>query len=381
MRQGPIKVRFAIAAYLLLAGSVTTAFAQGGGGRSESIRMPSDVDERKISRHSKRNLSRSRVPSPRIPLPETGTIAIRVSEGESQVQIRSDGLPIETINIAERLGSLIIRKLDVGTYTVVATKPGFHDETRSVDVEKNQARRVSIDLRPKMAILSVESNVPDARISIDGVGDFEGTVERSLVKPGSYRVRISRRGYLSREVNVDLNKAGSEERLNLILEPLRVDAVMEQALAEIKNGKLSDAETLLTDVLSLNPLHARANLALGTVHLRRGETKKAVGRLLQALRSGETLSLPAAVRIEAGDAARFAAIIKVDARSLKIESSERAGLNFSIVRANLGRVDIVGNAMIISGHAEFYGRTISPRLHVTTDDLETIRTLLTEWQK
>ena len=108
---------------------------------------------------------------------------------------------------------------------------------------------------------------------------------------------------------------------------------------------------------------------------------EAIELLEEALRSGETLSLPAAVRIEAGDAARFAAIIKVDARSLKIESSERAGLNFSIVRANLGRVDIVGNGMIISGHAEFYGRTISPRLHVTTDDLETIRTLLTEWQK
>jgi hypothetical protein len=381
MRKGPLQISFAIIGCLMLAGSITVASGQGGGGRSESIRTPSDVDGRRISRHSKRNLNRSRVSAPRIPLPETGTIVIGVSEGQSQIQILSNDSPIETIDLAERSGSLIIRQLDVGAYTILAKKPGFYDESRTVEIERNQGRRVSIDLRPKMATLSVSSNLPDARISISNVGDFERPVEKILVEPGIYSVHISRRGYLSRRVTADLQSAGSEERLNLILEPVRVDAVLQLAFTHINSEKLSDAEALASDVLAFNPKHARANLALGLVHLGRGETVKAVARLLQAIRSGETFSLPASVRIEPADPKTVAAMIKIDARSLRFESSERPGLNFSITRTNLGRVDIVDDSMIISGHAEYHGRTISPRLQVYLENPETVRTLLSEWQR
>ncbi|MDI1241917.1 MAG: PEGA domain-containing protein [bacterium] len=378
MCEGPHKIRSAIIiACLLIAGSVTTAFAQGGGGRSESVRVPAVS----VDRQSKRAFRTVRNTVPKIVLPATGRVTIRVNEGDSQIQIFRDNIPIETIELSERSTSLIIRTLEVGVYTIAAKKPGFHDEARTVEVENGEGRRVSIDLRPKMAVLSVASNIPDAKISIDGLGHFERPVEKALVEPGSYRVRVSRRGFVSRELTVDLKTAGSEERLNLILEPLRIDAVLDLAFEHLKNAKFAEAEALATDVLDFNPRHARANLALGFVHLGRGETKNGVDRILQAIRNGETFSLPVAVRVEPTDANTVAAVIKLDTRFLQFESSERPGLNFSISRANLGRVDIADKAMIVSGQAQYHGRTISPRLQVYTDRPETIRAILSEWQK
>ncbi len=378
MCKGPRKVRLALIIALLLAGSVTTVIAQGGGGRSESVRIPATAED---NRQTKRSFKPVRHTAPKIVLPATGRVSIRVNEGDSRLVISRDGVPIETIQLPERSTSLIIRKLDVGTYTIAAKKPGFHDEERSVDIEKDEGRRVSIDLRPKMAILSVASNVPDAKISIANLGEFERPVEKALVKPGSYRIKISRRGYVSREVTVDLKTAGSEESLNLIIEPLRVDTVLDLAFVYIKSGKPAEAEALSRDVLDLNPQHARANLALGFVHLNRDETEMAVDRILQAIAGGETFLLPVKVRVETADETTVAATFKLDARTLTFESTERPGLNFSIKRANLGRPDIESNSIVISGHADYHGRTINPRVQLYIDHLETIRTLLSEWQK
>lgn len=377
MCEGPGKVRIAIITSLIIAGSATMAVAQGGGGRSESVRIPAVS----VDRQPKRSFKTVRNTAPKISLPDMGRVAIKVSEGESQLQISRDGVPIETIIIPERSSSLIIRKLDVGSYTIAAKKPGFHDVTRVVEIEKNQGRRVSIDLRPKMAILSVASNVPDAKISIADLGDFERPVEKALVKPGTYLIKVSRRGYVSREVKVDLKTAGREERLNLILEPLRVDAVLDLAFEHIKDHKFAEAEALANDVLEFNPQHARANLALGFVHLHRAETEKAVDRILQAVGNGETFSLPVTVRVEPVDTKTVLATLNLDSRVLRFKSSERPGLNFAIPNLNLDRADIESDALIIAGRTNYHGRPITPRLQIYTDHLMTIHRLLSEWRK
>lgn len=372
-------MKFAIIVSLMFVGSIATVLAQGGGGRSESARVP--VAAQRQGRASKRSFTTVRNPVPKIILPSTGRVVIRVNEGDSQIQILRENVLIETVALSERPASLIVRTLEVGSYTITAKKPGFHDEVRFIEIAKGEGRNAAIDLRPKMAILSVASNVPDARISIQGLGNFDRPVERALVKPGSYRVRVSRHGYVSREVTVDLKTAGSEERLNLIVEPLRVDNVLDLAFEHIKNAKFTEAEVLAMDVLNSNPQHARANLALGFIHIHRAETEKAVGRILEAIRNGETFSLPVTVRIEPTDQNTVAAIMRLDSRSFRFESSERTGLNFSVKRPDLGRPDIEADAIIISGHAEYHGRTISPRIQVYTDQPETIRMILAGWQK
>lgn len=376
---------------ILLVTPAASIFAQGGGGRSDSVRTPSASDRN--SRPTKRPLRTNRNSTPKVPLPETGRVTIRVNEGSSLVQIFRDGTAVETIDVPARSTSLIIRTLDVGSYTIAAKKPGFHDESRDIDIEKNQGRRVSIDLRPKMAVLSVASNVPDAKISIAKLGEFQRPVEKALVKPGIYKITVSRRGYVSRTIDVDLKTASSEEILNIILEPLRIDTVLDLAFTLIDQLKLDEAEALAGDVLALNPQHARANLAIGMVAFNRPDTDRAVDRILLAISNGETFSLPVTVRLDDVDTK---AVLKLDSRAVIFESLERPGLNFAIMREQLATAETDGNTLTIAGRADFHGRPIDPRLQVSsplnatgckspstrrtcTSDVHLLRTLIAEW--
>ena len=386
MRLAAIAIAFAIFA--------VTVSAQGGGGRSDSVRTASSSVDRS-SRPVKRPLRTNRTSTPKVPLPETGRVTIRVNEGSSLVKILSDGIPVETIDLPDRSTSLIIRKLDAGSYTVTAAKPGFHDEARDIEIERNETRRVSIDLRPKMAMLSVASNVTDAKISIDGLGDFERPVEKALVKPGIYKIQVSRRGYLSRVFEVDLKMSGSEENLNVILEPLRIDAVLDQAFDHVKNEKLDDAEALVGDVLALNPEHARGNLALGMIALNRPDTERAVDRILLALSGGESFRLPVSIKI---DDINADGVLKLDKKALSFEINDRPWLNFAIAREDLINAETDGVTLTIAGRSSFHGRPTEPRLQVTSplavtdcktqttrrtcsSDIHLLRTLLAEWRK
>lgn len=379
-----------IAAILLLAGSAATGAAQGGGGRSDSVRTPNE----RRTRSSTRIFRTDRNSSPKIRLPATGRVTIRVNEGSSKVRIFRDGNPIETIDLPDRSTSLIIRNLEVGSYTVTAAKAGFHEESREIEVEKNESRRVSIDLRPMMAVLSVASNVPDAKISIDKFGEFESAVRKALVRPDRYKVTVSRRGYVSRTIEVVLKAAGSEEIVNVILDPLRIDAVLDLAFEHIENEKLSEAEALALDVLELNPQHARANLALGMAALNRPDIDRAVDRIMTAISNGETFVLPV---IASFDGSQVAALFKLDRRSATFESAERPGLNFSIGRDGLTTAETDGNTLTIAGESDFHGRPIRPRLHLISpliasdcrsaatrrtcsSDVHLLRALLAEWR-
>lgn len=379
---------------IVVAAFAQTIFAQGGGGRSDSVRSSTTSGER-TSRPVKRPLRINRMPPPKVVLPETGRVTIRVNEGSSLVKIFRDGTPVETVELPERSTSLIIRKLDVGSYTIIAAKSGFHDETRDIEVERNESRRVSIDLRPKMAVLSVASNVADAKISIDKLGDFERPVEKALVKPGVYKVKVSRRGYISRTLDVDLKISGSEENLNVILEPLRIDAVLDLACEHIKNERLDDAEALANDVLDLNPQHARASLVLGMIALNRPDIDRAVDRILLALSNGEGFTLPVSVRI---DDINAEAVLRLDKHALAFEITDRPWLSFMIAREYLTNAETDGNALTIAGRSNFHGRPTEPRLQVfsslaptdcktsltrrtCTSDVHLLRALLAEWRK
>lgn len=400
MRKGSAKISWLFAAIVtafILVATAPHARAQGGEGRSDSVRLPGASEEG--SRRTTKSTFRNRRPAPKVILPETGRVTLKINEGNSRVQIfqLGSGVPVETIDVPERGMPLIIRTFDVGAYTVKVQKPGFHDEIRVVEIEKDQGRRVSIDLRPKMATLSVASNIADAKIAIDKLGEFERPVEKALVKPGSYIVKVSRRGYVSRSVTVDLKHAGSEETLNVILEPLRIDAVLDLAFDHIEKGRLDEAEAVARDVLELNPQHARANLALGMAALHRPDIARAVDRILLAISGGETFSLPVLVLADPADTKTTNAIFKLDSRAIRFESADRPGLNFAIATADLGKFESDGNALTVTGRSSFHGRPIEPNLMVysplfpagcraaatrrtCTSDLNLLTALIAEWR-
>ena len=349
------------------------AVAQGGDGRSDSVRLPSATDDstRSPGKSPKRTLRAARYSAPKVQLPGTGRVSIHVNGGGSQLLLFREGIANteEAIAVPDRASSLIVRTLEVGSYTIAVKKPGFYDEFRTIEIDKGGRRRVEINLRPKMAMLSVASNLPDAKIKIDKLGEFDRPVVKELVNPGNYRVYVSRRGFASRQLDVRLKTAGSAETLNIILEPIRIDSVLDAAQRNIDAKKYAEAEELLLDVLALNADHGRANLLFGLLDLDRGKTVTSTEHLLKGVRGGETLTLPVRVQANALEETVIAVEFIVDRNAFRIKSTKTPGLNFTIAKGDV-QVSQAFNSdgrspfVMIWGKSTFHGREIEPQLRV-----------------
>ena len=376
MREGHSKVKALtkLGSILVFTASLSFAVAaQGGDGRSDSVRLSSATDDnaRRTGKSQKRTLRTVRYPAPKVQLPEMGRVSINVNGGGSQLQLFRIGLsvPEETVAVPERASFLIVRTLEVGSYTVAVKKPGFYDEIRTVEIDKGERRRVEINLRPKLATLSVAANLPDAKIKIDNFGEFDRPVVKALVNPGNYRVHVSRRGYVPRQLEVRLRAAGSAETLNIILEPLRIDSVLDTAQRNINAKKYAEAEEQLLDVLALNARHGRANLLFGLMDLDRGKTLTSIEHLLKGVRGGETITFPVRVQANALEETAAAVELIIDRDAVRIKSPKTPGLNFSIAKAD-AQVSQTFNSqdrapfVMIWGKSTFHGRKIEPQLRI-----------------
>jgi hypothetical protein len=258
--------------------------------------------------------------------------------------------------------------LPPGRYTLTVKKPGFFEEVRSVEVKARGKHRMTINLRPEMAILSLNSNIADAEIEIEGTGKFRGQVKKQLLKPDKYRIQIRRRGYESQTVTADLTVPGREQNFYVVLKPMRIDSVLSHAFELLAKGDLDGASLLSNDVLLMNAGHARANMLRGLIEMRRGN-HRAAGYFLKAINGGETVSLPAKT-VFANQLTDVEIAINRD--TISFRSSTRLDLNFRITRSNLEELNrpAGGNAtayVTVKGESDFFGRDIHPNLKIFSE--------------
>lgn len=370
MREGHHK----LAGFAFLAASVLCGAgqAQDGNGRSDSVARPS-TPERRIARRTQPRVAHSPAPPP-VRRVELGRLALSVNEGDSRVEITRIGEPEEkpdVIPIPARSSSLILRTLPAGTYRIAVTKYGYEQETVDVEIADGKRRRVSVVLKPKLAVLSVGVSAPDALIEIEKAGTYQKQINKLYLKPGRYRVNVTRRGYLPHATTVDLDAPGREENLQIVMRPQRIDEVLDDASAHIANGNYDAAGDLARDVLVLNAAHARANLIYGLVEIRRGGPDS-TSYLLRAIRNGETFRFPVKLQ-EAQNMRLFDAELALDRDGVSLKSPARFDLDFTIPR---GDVEVLNfspepapGSVFLSGRADFHGRPIKPALRLHPHDL------------
>lgn len=365
MREGYSKLGWAVP---LVLGVAYGAFAQDGTGRSDSVARPAPA---RAQVH--RDPVRSSAAPPPIRRIELGKLALSVNEGESRVQITRLGEPVSTdvVPVTSRSSALIIRTLAAGDYRITVSKAGYADETREVSIADGRRQNLAIFLKPTMAFLTVAASVPDARIEIEKMGVYKASTNRILLLPGRYRVNVSRRGYVPQTFNVDLRSPGREENLRVLLKPLRVDDVLDEAVENVSGGSLEVAHDLALDVLKLNPAHARANLVYGIVEMRRGGPD-AKEHLLKAVRNGETFRIP--LKIQGSQSPNlYEADVSVDREGISIKSAGRFDLDFKILKRDLTDLRFDDGAippyLFLAGRSDFHGRPISPQLKLYPHDI------------
>lgn len=359
-----------IVMHFLVLASAFAVFGQDGSGRSGTAKRADGSSKVWSGNSGNKLLRRSRSSDSKPEIPDTGRIAIMINEGGSKLELirRETNEAVDIINVPQTATSLIIRTVPVGTYALTARKDGYFDESRTVEIEKGKRERVDLILRPKMAVLSVSTNLEDAEIDVGGFGVFTGGLERTFVIPGTYKITAKRRGYLSRQVSVTLESPGREEVLKLILEPLRIDAVLDLASENLVKGNLREATELTNDVLLLNPAHARANLIYGLIRYDYGEADS-IPYFRKAIKNGETVRFPVKILVESGDRKLADAEIRIDRDGITIASKQQPILNFTIKRIDiiqLAKVETEGMPVYaaVNGKSDFYGRPIEPRLQI-----------------
>ncbi len=149
------------------------------------------------------------------PVARSGDMEILIDQPGSQIFISNNkgtaiGLEDSLVTGAEG-APVVVRSLASGWYTVRVKKDGFFEETKQFYIRPGQPNQAVISMRSSMGYLTVTTTVSDARIEIDAVGTFQGGLNRYLIKPGSYRIVVSKEGYLSSEQNVEIELAGFEK--------------------------------------------------------------------------------------------------------------------------------------------------------------------------
>ena len=371
MRQGyserKVKATLVVVFILCFLAFASDASAQGGDGRPENTprKVPVKRSLKRVARAAPKPAPRIVTPSKPAP-PKPGTLAAVINESDSRVYLSSPSKPEPIlVSVTTKQRSSYWRMLPPGRYVLTVKKPGFFDEVRAVDIAERGRYRLAINLRPQMAILSLASNIADAEIEIERAGKFRGPLKKHLLKPGKYRIDLRRRGYLTQTVTADLTIPGREQNIYVVLKPLPIDTVLNEANKLLGAGDPDGASLLLKDVLSMNPAHARANLIYGFVELKRANAVSA-GYFLKAIIGGETVSIPAKT-VFAGELTDVQIAINRDA--ITFRSAARAELNFRITRSNLEASDRLTAANSLSyvavrGESDFFGKDIRPNLKV-----------------
>ncbi len=354
------------------------ASAQGADGRTEAlprkgtIRKPIRKTVKSSARITKKTTARV-LPSPKPLAPDLGTLSAVINESDSRVYLSSLTVPESLVFVTPRRQSSFWRMLAPGRYYLTIKKPGFFDEVRTVDVSARGRHRLAISLRPEMAVLTLGVNIADAEIDVERVGKFKGTIKKHLLKPGRYRINVKRRGYETQTVAADLTMPGGEQKISVVLKPLRIDSILAQADVLLSKGDLDGAALLVYDVLLMNAEHARANTLYGFVELRRGNASSA-SYFLKAISGGATVSIPAKV-IFANELADVQIAINRDA--IAFRSAKRAELNFRITTSNLDeflRSAGLPAFITVKGESDFFGKVIQPNLTIYSNAALTDKT-------
>lgn len=97
-----------------------------------------------------------------------------------------------------------VASLAAGKHFVSASKSGYSQEVRSIDVVSGGKTSVVLHLSPVNALVVVSSTPPGADISLDGKPTHKVTPAQFAVEKGSHTVLLKKQGYLDETTTADL---------------------------------------------------------------------------------------------------------------------------------------------------------------------------------
>lgn len=281
--------------------------------------------------------------------PKTADVTIEVSEPEAEIFL-TDQAGESVFDTGSQLtgddkAPVTIEDLKAGKYDLLVRKPGFYDETSVVTIVGGKPNKVVINMRASVAFLTITGNVTDANIDVEGLGTFLGELRRQQVKPGTYRIKVSKKGYIADSQVAEINSPGEDRMVTFNLRPLPIAAMLADADNKLKAGEFDAAISITKQIIETDPIHPRANLILGNALLQKGSAD-GTPYFLTAIRNGETATFPAHVLYKDGQL--IGGDLILDSTSLRFVTRDRPELSFSSLKFEISTIEKGGGGVKVN---------------------------------
>jgi serine/threonine-protein kinase len=139
----------------------------------------------------------------RTPFPAPAPVVI---PGMALIDSTPQGVPFELDGRSNPswITPFTVSGLAVGKHFVSASKSGYSQEVRSIDIVSGGKTSVVFHLSPVNALVVVNSTPPGADISLDGKPTHKVTPAQFAVEKGSHTVLLKKQGYLDETTTADL---------------------------------------------------------------------------------------------------------------------------------------------------------------------------------
>lgn len=272
--------------------------------------------------------------------PKSADVTIEVSEPEAEIFL-TDQAGESVFDTGSQLtgddkAPVTIEDLKAGKYDLLVRKPGFYDETSVVTIVGGKPNKVVVNMRASVAFLTITGNVTDANIDVEGLGTFLGELRRQQVKPGTYRIKVSKKGYIADSQVAEINSPDEDRMVTFNLRPLPIAAMLAEADNKLKAGEFDAAISVAKQILEAEPNQGKANLILGNALLQQGSAD-GTPYFLTAIRRGETVTFPAHVLYKNGHL--IGGDVILDSTALKFMTRDRPELTFSALKFEISTIE------------------------------------------
>ena len=217
---------------------------------------------------------------------------IRVAVLEIRAQAGSELLlDGARIGLVDSQAAPILQEVAIGHHELVVRKTGYHDGRYPLELASLDHKLLMVQLEWAGGFLSVRASPPATTIALEGLGEFQDTVEELQCAPRAYTVTATHRG-MKAEQQIILVVEGQHARAEFHLVP---DPEYIQNRLQTADGLLasnaSGAIELAKEVLALDPNSVRAHALLAGALFRTQDVLQFESSATETLRRGGAVSV------------------------------------------------------------------------------------------
>lgn len=252
--------------------------------------------------------------------------ALTLRSNPANTQVLVNGKPSGSTDAS---GFLSLPELTPGTYLITVQHEYYEPQERRVTLAAGRSEILEVTLAPRPSQVSIEVNVPGAKIEIPRVGNYTNQVEGLQLRPGQYQVNVSKDGYRTQTTSFEV-RPGQMEKVQVTLEAAPIEDQLGGLEQALQRRQFDAVIRGASGLLASNPNHPRLNYLMGLSYMGKGVPQEALNYYTRAIQNGEVIRVPIKHHHRAGlNDDLCNGVLTFSRGSLAFNSTDRPGHDFT----------------------------------------------------